>query len=278
MAASLRKHGADEFLQRRGFISAVRGPRDRVNIFSKGTNDVNNYTLMEFLAAVYEKFGDDFQFPDFSKVTIHRIATRKEKLTPDPNAPAGVNAVGYLRSKETMLVDAAKMLENTNDCSGDIPLEWGDYVEIPMVDHSVSASWYGIDGTEFVTLRHCLERTVRFSAGSTNLLLTIFPPFNNRRFAQAISGSNNRSAFFRLSAVVLQDGRFRNLLRSSSDLSRVTVTRIDPQTKETKKMIFDLNAVALPDMNYSSGNQPPIPWQHDLWLRDGDVIEVPEKQ
>ena len=41
-------------------------------------------------------------------------------------------------------------------------------------------------------------------------------------------------------------------------------------------MTFDLNAVALPDMSYS-GSPPPIPWAHDLWLRDGDVIEVPEK-
>ena len=40
---------------------------------------------------------------------------------------------------------------------------------------------------------------------------------------------------------------------------------------------FDLNAVALPDMSYS-GTPPPIPWAHDLWLRDGDQIEVPEKQ
>ena len=29
-------------------------------------------------------------------------------------------------------------------------------------------------------------------------------------------------------------------------------------------------------MTYS-GSPPPIPWAHDLWLRDGDVIEVPEK-
>ena len=90
-------------------------------------------------------------------------------------------------------------------------------------------------------------------------------------------GQRNRSPFFRLSYVLYRDARFQNLLRSSSDVSRVTVTRLDPVTKESRKMTFDLNAVALPDMNYSSGNQPPIPWQQDLWLRDGDVIEVPEK-
>jgi ankyrin repeat protein len=277
MAASLRQHGADEFLQRRGFISALRGPDHRVDIFSKGTNDLNRYTLMEFLAAVYEKFGEDLPFPDFSKVIIHRIAARTEKLTPDPNAQVSVNAVGYVRSKEMILVDAAKMLANTNDCSGDVPLEWGDYVEIPMADHSVSAMWEGIEGTEFATLKNCLERTVRFSAGNTNLLLALSPPLKNRRLPQALGGSNNRSSFFRLSAVVLRDNRFRNLLRSSSDLSRVTVTRLDLQTKAPKKMTFDVNAVALPDMSYS-GSRPPLSWQHDLWLRDGDVIEVPEKQ
>ena len=92
-----------------------------------------------------------------------------------------------------------------------------------------------------------------------------------RRIREESSASEPRPCISRL-----RDSRFRNLLRSSSDLSRVPVTRIDPQTKETKKMTFDLNAVALPDMR-SSGSPPPIPWAHDLWLRDGDVSEVLEK-
>jgi len=254
MAASLRQHGADEFLQRRGFISAVRGQEQRVNIFSKGTNNMNRYTLMEFLAAVYEQRGDDFPFPDFAKITIHRLDAKTEKLIP---------------------VDAAKLLANTN-CAGDILLEWGDYVEIPMADHPVNSKWYGLQESGIV-LWDCLQRRVQFRAGATNIALTF--SFRASRIPEAFLPGfqpSARSPFFRLSNLVLRDNRFRNLIRSSSDLSRVTVTRTDPQTKETRKMTFDLNAVALPDMSYS-GSAPPIPWAHDLWLRDGDVIEVPEK-
>ena len=51
------------------------------------------------------------------------------------------------------------------------------------------------------------------------------------------------------------------LLRASSDLSRVKVTRrvgVDGKSQEWL-------------LNCGSGNDP------DLWLRDGDMIEVPDK-
>ncbi len=246
----LRAHGADEFLQRRGFISAVRSSEQRVTIFSKGTNDVNRYTLMEFLAAVYENGGFDFPFPDFASITIHRLDGKSEK-------PIRVNVL-------------ALML--TTNCLGDQPLEWGDNVEIPMADHQMGIRWAGFAGPERITLQNCVQRTVRFRAGGTDGTFILSP-----KVGDGANGFVTRSPFFLLSSTVLRNARFSSLLRTSSDLSRVTVMRLDPQTKETKKMTFDLNAVALPDMSYSSGNQPPIPWAHDLWLRDGDVIEVPEK-
>ena len=51
------------------------------------------------------------------------------------------------------------------------------------------------------------------------------------------------------------------LVRVSSDLSRVKVTRQDPLTKKTTEWTIDCT-------NSDTDN---------LWLRDGDVIEVPEK-
>ena len=51
------------------------------------------------------------------------------------------------------------------------------------------------------------------------------------------------------------------LVRVSSDLSRVKVTRVDPETKKKQEWTIDCT----------------IPTESDLWLRDGDVIEVPEK-
>jgi hypothetical protein len=51
------------------------------------------------------------------------------------------------------------------------------------------------------------------------------------------------------------------LIRVSSDLSRVKVTRFDPVTKKNMEWTVDCTD----------------PKQADLWLRDGDVIDVPEK-
>jgi hypothetical protein len=51
------------------------------------------------------------------------------------------------------------------------------------------------------------------------------------------------------------------LVRVSSDLSRVKVTRVDAQTKKKLEWVVDCTK----------------PEQADLWLRDGDVIDVPEK-
>jgi hypothetical protein len=61
----------------------------------------------------------------------------------------------------------------------------------------------------------------------------------------------------------LQLPEARSLLLSSSDLSRVKVTRKDPATGKTTEFVVDVPKVR---------NTP-----QDLFLRDGDVIEVPEK-
>jgi hypothetical protein len=55
----------------------------------------------------------------------------------------------------------------------------------------------------------------------------------------------------------------QSLLLSSSDLSRVKVTRKDPATGKTTEFVVDV-----PKVRYTP---------QDLFLRDGDVIEVPEK-
>lgn len=56
-----------------------------------------------------------------------------------------------------------------------------------------------------------------------------------------------------------------NVLRVSSDLSRVKVKRVDPATSQSRELLFDLS------------EKQPYDERTDLWLRDGDVIEVPEK-
>ena len=53
-----------------------------------------------------------------------------------------------------------------------------------------------------------------------------------------------------------------SVLLSSSDLSRVKVKHHDPVTGNTAELTIDETKDRGPE---------------DLWLRDGDVIEVPEK-
>ncbi len=90
----------------------------------------------------------------------------------------------------------------------------------------------------------------------------------------------------------------KKLLLSSSDLSRVKVSRRDPKTGKKREWILDCNpqspSYGLPGVGAIGGNNPrpvsppPLPGvglfggnnpprEPGLWLRDGDVIEVPEK-
>ncbi len=52
-------------------IFAGRGDAS-LQVFSRGTNEVNRYTLFELLAAVYQEGGGEFPFPDFTKLEIRR--------------------------------------------------------------------------------------------------------------------------------------------------------------------------------------------------------------
>ena len=58
-----------------------------------------------------------------------------------------------------------------------------------------------------------------------------------------------------------------NILRSSSDFSRVHVKRTDPETQKSREFTVDVQSIWF--------NKTPR--TDDLWLRDGDVIEVPDK-
>jgi hypothetical protein len=65
----------------------------------------------------------------------------------------------------------------------------------------------------------------------------------------------------------LQRQEVQNILRSSSDFSRVHIKRTDPGTN--KDVEFTANVRSIWDSKTPSSD--------DLWLRDGDVIEVPDK-
>jgi ankyrin repeat protein len=251
----LRKAGAREDLQRLSFVTISRNgvlsPRGEYlergwgnPWFYKGTNSFNRYTLLELISNFFEnRQGSSdprlFPFPDFAKVNIHRL--KRE---------GGGEMIRF--NLEEVFKSA--------DCSKDILLEWGDIVEVPELDHKINERWRGLDPQVVDLLKKCLERKVEILVKGEATKVTLRPNFSPR---------GRRDDEIRLSeGIVLPDFRLRdvvngsNLLLSSSDVTRVKVKRKDPASGQLQELVFDLNQV-----------NP----RTDLWLHDGDVIEVPEK-
>jgi ankyrin repeat protein len=243
IATLLRKAGADESLQRRSIIGVSRGEFEQ-DFFFKGTNSYNRYTLFELLNRFYGpapgiSTPGSLTFPDFSRITIHRLAR-------DGRTDVKVNLQPALES---------------GDCSGDQWLEWGDIVEIPEQGHDPSDRW-GLDSKILQTLWECLKRTVQIVTRDETENIALIP--GNRpliyarpeRPVQAETSPPPRLTLmsFDLSSVV----RDAKVITESSDLSRIKVRRTDPVTKKVTEMVGSLDTF-------------------NLRLRDGDVIEIPEK-
>jgi ankyrin repeat protein len=271
LVALLRSRGASEFTPRKGFITYCRISHG-VNfaIFFKGTNDFNQHTLMEFIATLYSQSSGrsdpSTTFPDLSNIRISRR---------DDNN-------GQIRE---IKVDLGALL--SSDAARDVPLSWGDVVEIPEMDHRATETWPGFAGPDTEAITKLLSRQVEIRIkGETNQLTlnppsvrpgvafarnispapvagSPAPPVAKSIQASGIAVSPNRA----LSGFWLRDVLYgANVLRVSSDTRRVKVKRTDPATKQLKEYLFDL-----------SGNPSGRPGS-DLWLQNGDIIEVPEKQ
>jgi ankyrin repeat protein len=254
VADLLRRHGAADDLPRLDCI-ALRRPLVNISstVFSKGTNNWNQFSLFELIAVDYgflsgSPFGEFRQgvdinvrrglpFPDFARLRIRR-----------PGAD--------LKSWEEKTVDLTTALQSTN-CTADLPLAWGDVIEIPESDHPLDQSWPGFSKADFATLEKCLTRHVEIVIKGQSTNITLFP---DARYVKPVRTSVEtvEKASFWIKPVLRNSG----LLLASSDLSRVKVTRRDPATGQTSEWVVDCS------------DSRPAP---DLWLRDGDKIEVPER-
>ncbi len=206
-----------------------------------------------------------FSFPDFTRVKVNRL-TPKEGET----------------KEITVNLEVAF---NSGDSAKDLWLEWGDVVELPEQDHPLNEYWSGLPQQVVETLEKCLRRKVEILVkGQTNAIMLTSPHLSNNPSRAvptrsvrgmpvpgsisnppgivAIVGQDLESqkeiSYFRLYDVVLN----ANVLRASSDVTRVKVRRSDPETKQQRELVFNLEK-----------SDP----RNDLWLRDGDVIEIPEK-
>ncbi len=268
IAEVLRKAGAVEDLARMDVIQIRRRSGNRrfpdfsVPIFSKKTNDYNHFTLFELLGAHY---GFMSASPVINNSLTPSIDMTSGTLQGSLQFPALAQIIirhpkPDRRDWTTERVNGMELLHSSlvrGTCE-DIRLNWGDVVEIPEADHPINAVWQGLPKEDLEVLKRCLSRTVRVSVKgvSTNLVLHPKIPVG----LLSAPGVPSTTSFM-LEPVLYASG----MLRASSDLSSVKVTRQDPTSGQSYTITCDCRSDV-------PGDRVP-----DLWLRDGDSIEVPDK-
>jgi ankyrin repeat protein len=304
LADLLRQHGALADLPDFSRIRITRqGVSQPWEVFRQSPNLTNHFTLLETVMRFYNEkmvYSENLRsravpynvltFPDFGRVIIHR-----------PSRKPG--------SKEQEIKVSLLNHSNMVDCAEDVPVEFGDVIEIPERVHALNERLPDPvremkSDLDSARLQERLKAITDRSASPTNSALLAPEEAAILRLAQrwattnaALAGMRQRKAETKAAAEVAarrwaclqktvqlvvagetttldvdswEDGflkealattEARAALRSSSDLSRVKVTR---QTGNAgKPLVLTVDA---------SDKQ-----SDDLWLQDGDVIEVPEK-
>ncbi len=240
IAALLKSHGAIEELPDFSSIRITRSGRSQpLIVFRSSTNRANHFTLLEVIACISSPPGSPgsisspgfIPFLDLTRILIHR---------PDPAHPA------QHEDLKAALLSASGGL----DCSKDVPLQFGDVIEIPEREHSLAERADGLSQEQRNDLEPCLSRKVSFVVKGHATEVTLYGRTGDTYLSQAM----------RAPAI-------QAILLSSSDLTAVRVKRTDAATHEVKEFTQDVRA-------FWNGSQL---WTNDLWLRDGDVVEVPEQ-
>jgi ankyrin repeat protein len=246
----LRKHGALDNLPMFDRIQVRRASANLLQpVFMKGTNDWNRFTLLETILNFYQSSQIQIARPvggqlQFNTASITGFGSSDQGM-PFPDL-AHVTILRHTpgTTNETRLL--VNFLNSTNsvDCSKDVTLEFGDVVEIPEREHALSERAIGLADDQRSVIFNCLKGQVQLVVRGQTIEIPVYPDSSSL----IRSRLNNTDA--------------QKALLSSSDLSHVKVTRRDPVTGKKSEWILDCS------------NSPSSP---DLWLRDGDVIEVPEK-
>ncbi|MGA3265225.1 MAG: ankyrin repeat domain-containing protein [Verrucomicrobiota bacterium] len=280
LADLLRQHGALDVLPDWDRITVSRQGSDySATVFQRDTDGWNYFTLLETILNYYESWSGSpsmwmenggipypsnpgIPFPDLSKVAI---------LHPNHDS------TNITRTTVNLLNGA-----NGIDCAKDAPLQFGDTVEIPEREHTLAEG--DTNGPAWVAqISNCLHSR----SGTVKLIVvgrqTIQVPLDQFGPLDCRVGQ------------VLGSSEAQNVLTSDSDLSRVKVTRRDPKTGKPRELILNCGGTqrspspaGIINLNYGIPHGIPSPPgllgpqvsqdSSGPWLRDGDVIEVPEKR
>jgi ankyrin repeat protein len=262
MAMLLRNHGALEDVPRLDVIQIRRPGSNYDGAIVSSTNHWNDFTFLEVFAmengiltknpqgelqttrflAQWAGLHPFLAFPNLEKVRIRRPAAD-------------------LKSWQDKIIDNSPTLAS-GDCSKDFRLEWGDVVEVVEADHPLNETWPGFSATEWTNLIKCLSRDVEIIVKGKSTKVTLQVGLTFGRTPEGLPGGPPLQITTMTPFWIKPALRKTNLLLASSDLAHVRVKRVDPTTGERREWILDCS------------DSKPAP---EFWLRDGDVIEVPDK-
>ncbi len=265
LADLLRQHGALDELPDFTTIRVTRQGLDKpILVFRQQTSGWNHFTLLETVLNLYVNQGAvDFERADAARSGRNlapgsSFQSRLQSVISQASAQG--NAVWFPDLKRIIIhrpdrtpggkeqVIPVNLLNTTNgvDCTKDLPLEFGDVVEIPVRDHALSESPSALSLPETVGFLDCLRRKVQLTVRGQSREIELRPNAVESLLRMALGKSEAKSQ-----------------LLSSSDLTRVKVTRQDPATGQPREFLVDTTKT--------------FTESDELWLRDGDIIEVPEK-
>ncbi|HEV2209860.1 MAG TPA: ankyrin repeat domain-containing protein [Verrucomicrobiae bacterium] len=263
LAAALRSHGAVDELPHLDWIEVSRPGSDYAKaIFFKGTNDWNQFTALELIGIQYGLLTGNPEGGN-SAYDSKAVWVEHYRTLPFPNlADLRLrHPDADLKTWRERKVDLTPVIES-GDCSKDVPLAWGEVVQIPEADHPLNEQWQGFTDAELTNLVKCLSRQVTVVIKGKPANLVLGP--NVEFYAPSPLGLPGRPLNIHTEAPLWLKPALRasNLLLASSDLSRIKVTRVDPASGEKHEWVLDC----------SDGKPAPA-----FWLKAGDVIDVPEK-
>ena len=237
-------------------FTQIRMTRDSIAsaemVFTRGTNDWNQFQLYDLLAVIYLSVATPVApIKSSDQRALQLMALGSSSDYGDRGSRGRFPDFGRMRVHRSRnndgtweVVPLSRRANDPHLLPQDTLLEWGDVVEIPELAHAVNGVWNGLHAEVMRELAKVENRRVRVNSGGmvTELSLQVDDQRTSRRY-------------FSLSDILYRNG----VILSSSDLTRIRVTRGDGKT------VYEVNLE-----NPTS--------DLDLWMKDGDVVEIPNKK
>lgn len=271
LAELLRKHGAlDEMLEPEPDSESIRvwrkGLPSAQMVFARDSDGHNRYTLFETVLNLYSSSSPWPYSKKPGSASGPRMSAPVVVVPPPMDQRLYIPSIAFAfpdftrikinrpikdkpNEKKVILVNLLDGAGNL-DCSKDTWLEFGDVIEIQEREYRLGESKIGLTKEQEQQFTACLPRKVKVVVKGTPNDIELSPLQSGSYLSPALGIPN-----------------FQNALRSTSDLSRLKIKRTAVGEMPANEWSIDVE----------SFRKREKPQWDDFWLRDGDVIEVPEK-